>query len=206
MKLYYSPGACSFSPHIVLHEAGIEHELVKVDLKAHQTETGEDFYQINPKGSVPVLELDNGERLTEGPAIVQYIADQVPEKNLAPKAGTMERYRLMEMLNFITSELHKGFGPLFNPQMPNEAKTLARQALHKKFGFVNEVLAKKGPYLFGEAFCVADAYLYTITTWAKSQNVELSEFEALTAFTLEMEQRESVKHAKEMEQGHKMAA
>ena len=122
MKLYYSPGACSLSPHIVLREAGLPFEPVLASTKTHKLQDGTDYYTINPKGYVPLLELDDGQRLSEGPAIVQYIADKVPAKNLAPANGTMERYRLQEWLNFITSELHKGFGVLFNPAMPEEAK------------------------------------------------------------------------------------
>ncbi len=151
MKLYYSPGACSLSPHIVLRESGLAFEPVLANLKTHKLAEGTDYYTINPKGYVPLLELDNGERLSEGPAIVQYIADQVPAKNLAPANGTMARYRLQEWLNFITSELHKGFGPLFNPAMPEEAKTLARVRVTERLKWVDAQLEGR-QYLMGAGF------------------------------------------------------
>jgi glutathione S-transferase len=167
MKLYYSPGACSLSPHIVLREAGLPFDLVKVDTKTKKTEAGEDFSAINPKGYVPVVELDNGERLTEGPAIVQYLADQVPQKKLAPANGTLERARLQEWLNFITSELHKGFSPLFVPSTPEDYKPLVRERLLSRLAYVDESLGKtKKPYLLGDTFSVADAYLFTVANWA----------------------------------------
>jgi glutathione S-transferase len=167
MKLYYSPGACSLSPHIVLREAGLPFDLVKVDTKTKKTEAGEDFSAINPKGYVPVLELDNGERLTEGPAIVQYLADQVPQKKLAPANGTFERARLQEWLNFITSELHKGFGPLFTATTPEDYKPVAKEKVASRLAFVDEALGKaKKPWLLGDTFSVADAYLFTVTNWA----------------------------------------
>ena len=142
MKLYYSPGACSLSPHIVLRESGLPFTPVLASTKTHQLADGTDYYTINPKGYVPLLELDNGERLSEGPVIVQYIADQVPASKLAPAAGTMARYRLMEWLNFITSELHKGFSPLFNPAMPEEAKALARTKLSSRLEWVDSQLGE----------------------------------------------------------------
>jgi glutathione S-transferase len=167
MKLYYSPGACSLSPHIVLREAGLPFDLVKVDTKTKKTEAGEDFSAINPKGYVPVVELDNGERLTEGPAIVQYLADQVPQKKLAPANGTFERARLQEWLNFITSELHKGFGPLFTPTTPEDYKPQLKDKLVTRLAFVDESLGKaKKPWLLGDTFSVADAYLFTVANWA----------------------------------------
>jgi glutathione S-transferase len=174
MKLYWSPGACSLSPHIALRESGIEFKLEKVDLKAKRTENDADYWQINPKGSVPTLVMENGEALTEGPAIVQYIADQVPAANLAPKAGTLERYRLMEMLNYITSELHKGFSPLFNRAMPEEAQKIFREQLEKKFAFINNVLegrAARDEWLLG-GFSVADGYLFTVCRWARAFRFE----------------------------------
>ena len=140
-KLYYSPGACSLSPHIVLREAGLPFDLVLASTKTHKLADGTDYYTINPKGYVPLLELNDGQRLSEGPVIVQYIADQAPASKLAPAAGTMERYRLMEWLNFITSELHKGFSPLFNPAMPEEAKVLARAKLSDRLGWVDTQLS-----------------------------------------------------------------
>jgi glutathione S-transferase len=174
MKLYWSPGACSLSPHIALRESGLEFKLEKVDLKAKRTENDADYWQINPKGSVPTLVMENGEALTEGPAIVQYIADQVPAANLAPKAGTLERYRLMEMLNYITSELHKGFSPLFNRAMPEEAQKIFREQLEKKFAFINNVLegrAARDEWLLG-GFSVADGYLFTVCRWARAFRFE----------------------------------
>jgi glutathione S-transferase len=174
MKLYWSPGACSLSPHIALRESGLEFKLEKVDLKAKRTENGADYWQVNPKGSVPTLVMDGGEALTEGPAIVQYIADQVPAANLAPKAGTLERYRLMEMLNYITSELHKGFSPLFNRAMPEEAQKIFREQLEKKFAFINNVLegrAARDEWLLG-GFSVADGYLFTVCRWARAFRFE----------------------------------
>ena len=171
MKLYYSPGACSLSPHIVLREAGLAFEPVLASTKTHKLQDGTDYYGINPKGYVPLLELDNGERLTEGPAIVQYIADQVPAKKLAPTAGTMARYRLQEWLNFITSELHKSFSPLFNPAMPEEGKALYRTRLGDRFKWVDGQLAGKN-YLMGEDFSVADAYLFVVAGWGKHVGVD----------------------------------
>ena len=158
MKLYYSPGACSLSPHIVLIESGLAFEPVLASTKTHKLQDGTDYYTINPKGYVPLLELDNGERLTEGPAIVQYIADQVPAKNLAPANGTMGRYRVQEWLNFITSELHKGIGGLFNPAMPEEAKALMRTKAGDRLKWVDSQLEGRS-YLMGDSFSVADAYL-----------------------------------------------
>lgn len=199
MKLYYSPGACSLSPHIVLHEAGIEHEVEKVDTKAKKTASGADFWAVNAKGSVPVIELDDGQFLTEGPAIVQYIADQVPGKKLVPAAGTMERYRMQEMLNFITSELHKGYSPLFNPGISDDMKAIVRETLYKKYAYIDGVLAKDGPYLFGKDFSVADAYLFTVSTWAKHTGVDIEKFPAVSKFMATMKARPSVQSAMEME-------
>lgn len=198
MKLYYSNGACSLSPHIVLREAGLPFDLVRASTKTHQLDDGTDFYTINPQGSVPVLELDDGERLTEGPAIVQYIADSVPDKKLAPPCGTWERYRLMEWLNFITSELHKGFSPLFNPKMPEDAKTLARERLMAKFQHVENRLAGRD-YTMGDAFSVADAYLFTVASWGKYVGVDLSGFANLQAFNARMMARPAVRAALEAE-------
>ncbi len=191
MKLYYSNGACSLSPHIVLREAGLPFDLVRASTKTHALDDGTDFYTINPKGSVPLLELDNGERLTEGPAIVQYIADLVPDRHLAPANGTFARSRLQELLNFITSELHKGFSPLFNPKTPDEYKTIARENLMKRFAFVETQLAGKS-YTMGENFCVADAYLFTVTNWAKLVGVDVTGFANLQAFMARMAARPAV--------------
>ncbi len=191
MKLYYSPGACSMSPHIVLLEAGLPFKAVLASTKTHQLEDGTDYYTINPKGYVPLLELDTGERLTEGPAIVQYIADQVPDKKLVPAAGTMARYRAIEWLNFISTELHKSFSPLFNPAMPEEGKAVYRQRLLGRFKYVDDQLADK-PYLMGEDFSVPDAYLFTVTNWAGRVGVDVSGFANLQAFMARMRARPAV--------------
>ena len=194
MKLYYSPGACSLSPHIVLHESGLAFEPVLASTKTHQLADGTDYYTINPKGYVPLLELDNGERLSEGPAIVQYIADQVPEKHLAPANGTMARYRLQEWLNFITSELHKGFSIPFNPAMPEDAKALARARLTMRMKWIDEQLEGR-QYLMGDAFSVADAYLYTVASWGRHVGVDISGFKNLVAFQARMSARPAVQAA-----------
>lgn len=194
MKLYYSPGACSLSPHIVLREAGLAFEPVLASTKTHKLQDGTDYYGINPKGYVPLLELDNGERLTEGPAIVQYIADQAPAKKLAPAAGTMARYRLQEWLNFITSELHKSFSPLFNPAMPEEGKALYRTRLGDRFKWVDGQLAGKN-YLMGEDFSVADAYLFVVAGWSKHVGVDISGLANLGAFMARVGARPAVQEA-----------
>lgn len=198
MKLYYSPGACSLSPHIVLREAGLPFQLVLASTKTHQLADGTDYYTINPKGYVPLLELDDGQRLTEGPAIVQYIADQVPAKHLAPAAGTMARYRLIEWLNFITTELHKTYSPLFNPAMPEEAKALFKEKLRGRYAYIDQQLEGKD-YLTGEQFSVADAYLFTVTNWAKPIGLDLSAFERVLAFQKRVAARPAVQAALEAE-------
>ena len=194
MKLYYSPGACSLSPHIVLREAGLAFEPVLASTKTHKLQDGTDYYGINPKGYVPLLELANGERLTEGPVIVQYIADQAPAKKLAPAAGTMARYRLQEWLNFITSELHKSFSPLFNPAMPEEGKALYRTRLGERFKWVDGQLAGKN-YLMGEDFSVADAYLFVVAGWGKHVGVDISSLANLGAFMARVAARPAVQEA-----------
>ena len=191
MKLYYSNGACSMAPHIVLRESGLPFDLVRASTKTHQLDDGTDYYTINDKGSVPVLELDNGERLTEGPAIVQYIADQVPAANLAPANGTMARYRMQEWLNFITSELHKSYAPLFRPTTPEEYKVITKEGLTKKYALVDKWLTGKN-YTMGEAFSVADPYLFTVTSWAKHVGLDLSQFKNVGAFMARMAARPSV--------------
>jgi glutathione S-transferase len=165
MKLYYSPGACSLSPHIALREAGLEFELAKKDLHSQTLADGSDFRAINPKGYVPALALDNGEILTEGPAILQYIADRAPDKKLAPPAGSMERVRLQEWLNYITSELHKSFSPLFNKKASEDWKAAARALLDRRIELVAKALEGRS-YLMGETFSVADCYLFTVLNWA----------------------------------------
>lgn len=180
-KLYYSPGACSLSPHIVLREAGLPFDLVLASTKTHKLADGTDYYGINPKGYVPLLELADGQRLSEGPVIVQYIADQVPASQLAPAAGTMARYRVMEWLNFITSELHKGFSPLFNPSTPEDYKPMVRTRLGERLAWVNGELQGK-QYLMGDTFTVADAYLFTVAGWGKFVGVDISGLANLTAY------------------------
>lgn len=179
MKLYYSPGACSLSPHIALAEAGLAYTLEKVDLTTKKTETGADFFAINPAGYVPALVLDNGEILTEGPAIVQYIADQVPAKKLAPAAGSFERVRLQEALNFVSTELHKSFSPLFNPAAPEEWKTVVRGLIGRRLDVIEEKLAGRD-YLTGE-FAVVDGYLFTVLGWGRMVGIDVGEGRPLVA-------------------------
>jgi glutathione S-transferase len=194
MKLYYSPNACSLSPHIVLREAGLPFDLVKASTKTHQLDDGTDYYTINPKGYVPLLELDDGQRLSEGPVIVQYLADQAPAKKLAPAAGTMERYRLQEWLNFITSELHKGFSPLFNPEMPEAGKQIHKTRIEGRFKWVDEQLKGK-TYLLGDAFSVADAYLFTVTRWSGFVGANIAGLQNLAAFMERVGARPAVQAA-----------
>jgi len=182
MKLYYSPGACSLSPHIVLHESGLKFDAVKAPTKTHKLDDGTDYYTINPLGYVPLLELDDGTRLTEGPAIVQYIADQVPDKKLAPPYGTMARYRLMSWLTFIGTELHKGvFSPLFNPATPDAYKTMMRERMAGRLAWVNGQFEGR-TWLTGDDFSVADAYLFVVTNWAKPLGIDLAPYPNLVAW------------------------
>ena len=194
MKLYYSPGACSLSPHIALREAGLPFTAVMASTKTKKLADGTDYLAINPKGQVPLLELDDGQRLSEGPAIVQYIADRVPERQLAPAWGTMERYRLIEWLNFITTELHKGFSPLFNPAMPEEGKALARTRLGERLAWVDEQLEGRD-YLMGAQFTVADAYLFTVAGWGKYVGVDIAPLKNLTAYVARVAARPAVQEA-----------
>jgi len=194
MKLYYSTGACSLSPHIVLHESGLPFEAVLASTKTHKLADGTDYYTINPKGYVPLLELDNGERLTEGPAIVQWIADQVPQKKLAPPAGTMPRYRVMEWLNFVSTELHKQYSPLFNPAVPDEMKALQREKLLGRYAWLDAQLAGKS-YLTGDDFTLPDAYLYVVTRWAVPLKLDLSARGNVAAFMQRMAARPAVQKA-----------
>jgi glutathione S-transferase len=193
-KLYYSPGACSLSPHIVLRESGLPFSLVLASTKTKKLADGTDYNTINSKGYVPLLELDDGQRLSEGPAIVQYIADQAPASGLAPAAGTMARYRLMEWLNFITSELHKGFSPLFTPGMPDEAKAMAQKKLGERLAWVDGQLAGKA-YLMGDTFTVADAYLFTVAGWGKYVGVDISGLQNLSAYMGRVAARPAVQEA-----------
>jgi glutathione S-transferase len=194
MKLYYSPGACSLSPHIVLRESGLPFTPVLASTKTHKLQDGTDYYTINPKGYVPLLELDNGERLSEGPAIVQYVADQVPARQLAPANGTMARYRLQEWLNFISTELHKSYSPLFNPAQPEEAKALFRARLRQRYEWIDTQLEGRD-HLMGSQFTGADAYLYTVTRWAGFVGVDLAGLKNLAAFMARVEARPAVQEA-----------
>ena len=194
MKLYYSPGACSLSPHIALLEAGLPYDLVKVDLRAKKLENGDDFLQINPKGQVPALSLDSGELVTEGPVIVQMIADKAPAKNLAPARDSAERYKLLEWLNFITGELHKNFSPLFNPAIPDEVKNFFRDRIMGKFRYIDTQLAGRD-YLMGKQFTVADGYLYTMLRWADGHKFDLSALKNLMAFKARVDARPKVQEA-----------
>lgn len=195
MKLYIAPGTCSLSPHIALREAGIAVELVRVDIKKHVlVADGSDFALINPKGYVPVLELDNGVRLSEGPAIVQYIADLKPESGLAPKNGTLERYQLQEWLGFINSEIHKGFSPLFNPATPAEYKAIVLKNLAKRLDYVAAHLATND-FLMGKQFTVADGYLFTVLGWGQWVGIDIKEYPALAAFHARVAARPAVQAA-----------
>jgi glutathione S-transferase len=194
MKLYYAAGACSLSPHIVALEAGIPVELEKVDTKAKRTANGEDYWQINPKGYVPALKLDTGELLTEGPAIVQYLADMKPESALAPANGTAARYRLQEVLGYINSEVHKTYSPLFKPDTPDAVREERTAYLHKRYAFLDQHLAKH-EWLVGDHFTAADAYLFTVTNWAQHVNFDLSDFPAIQAFQQRVSARPSVQAA-----------
>lgn len=191
MKLYYSPGACSLSPHIALHESGLAFEAVAAPTKTHQLADGTDYYTINPLGYVPLLELDNGQRLREGPAIVQYIADQVPDKHLAPANGTFERYQLQEWLTFIGTEIHKTFSPLFVPTTPAETKAASLSKLQDRLKWVDGELAGK-QYLMGDTFSVADGYLFTVTNWAQYVGLDLSGFANLLALRARVGARPAV--------------
>jgi glutathione S-transferase len=193
MKLYYAPGTCSLSPHIVAREAGLPLTLVRVDNKNKTTETGEDYRAINPKGYVPLLELDNGVRLSEGPAIVQYLADLAPASKLAPANGTLERYQLQEWLNFITSEVHKQFSPLFDATMPEEAKEKFRNRLATRFDWIAGQL-KGRDYLTG-SFTVADAYLFVVLGWTKFTGPDLARWPVLQEYVARVAARPRVQEA-----------
>ncbi len=198
MKLYYSPSACSLSPHIVLHESGLAFSIEKVNLRSKKTASGADFSSINPKGYVPALALENGEVLTEGPAIVQYVADLVPEKKLAPPCGTLERARVQEWLTFIGTELHKNFSPLFNPAASAEVKSGAQEVLARRLPIAAQALSAH-PYLTGESFSVADAYLFAVLRWTKFVAVDISPWPSLDAFMERMNARPAVQAALEAE-------
>jgi len=191
LKLYYSPGACSLASHIALNEAGLAYEAVKVDLGSKQTADGADYPAINEKGSVPALALDDGGLLTESAVILQFVADQNPGAFLAPPHGTFARYRLAEWLNYIATEIHKSFGPLWHADNPEEVKEAARKSLFHKFDYVNKRLASK-PYLMGETYTVADAYLFTIVNWTKFLKIDLAPWPALQQFMVRIAARPAV--------------
>ena len=193
-KLYYSPGACSLSPHIALREAGLPFDLELASTKTKKLADGSDFNAVNSKSYVPVLELADGQRLTEGPAIVQYIADQAPASHLAPANGTMARYRLMEWLNFITSELHKGFSPLFNPATPEDYKAMARTKVTDRLKWVDEQLEGK-TFLMGDTFTVADGYLFTVAGWGKYVGLDIAPMKNLSAYVGRVAARPAVQAA-----------
>jgi glutathione S-transferase len=198
LKLYFSPGACSLSPHIVLREAGLPFELEQVNLQAKKLKSGGDFLEINPKGQVPVLKLDSGDILTEGPAIVQYVADQKPESGLAPKAGTIPRYHVQEWLNFITSELHKSFTPLFKPNTPEEYAKISKENLANRFSFLDKELGKR-QYLMGDKFTVPDAYAFTVVGWSKYKDIDLSRWPNLKGYMDRVAARPKVQEAMKAE-------
>jgi glutathione S-transferase len=194
MKLYYSPGACSLSPHIALKEAGLAFEAIAAPTKTKKLPDGSDYYNINPLGYVPLLELDNGVRLREGPAIVQYIADQVPDKKLAPASGTFERYKLQEWLTFIGTELHKSFGPLFAPGTPEEFKKATKDRLLSRLQWVDGELKGRN-YLMGDQFTVADGYLFTVAGWSKYVGLDISALANLGAYMARVAARPAVQAA-----------
>jgi glutathione S-transferase len=194
MKLYYSPGACSLSPHIALLEAGLPYDLVKVDLKAKKLENGDDYLKVNPKGQVPALGLDSGELVTEGPVIVQMIADKATGKNLAPARDSAERYRLQEWLNFITTEVHKNFGPLFSPVLADDAKAFFKDRVMGKFKYIDSQLPGRD-YLMGKQFTVADGYLFTMLAWADRMKFDLSAMPNLLAYKARVGARPKVQEA-----------
>ena len=191
MKFYYTPGACSLASHIVLREAGYGFGLVRVDLATRKTEHGDDFLDINPKGYVPALQFLDGKVLTENQVILQYLADHKPQAGLAPEPGTMERYRLMEWLAYIATELHKGFGPLWNPNAPTETRQAALDQLSKRFDFVEKEIGNQH-YLTGEHFTIADAYLFTVLSWCAYHQIELSPWPRLAAFQKRVAERPAV--------------
>ena len=190
MKLYYTPGACSQAPHIAIHELGLQCEAVKVDLARHTLPDGSDFRAVNPRGYVPLLELDDGTRLSEASVILQYLADLRPG-TLAPAFGTAERWKLMEWLAFVSTEVHKGFGPLWSPQTPAEVRERTVQALGNRFGFIAATLAKQ-PFLTGAGFTIADAYLFVVLNWTRLHRVDLSPWPALVDFQQRVAARPAV--------------
>lgn len=198
IKLYYSPGACSLAPHILLRETGLAFALERVDTATHRTEGGADFFALNPKGQVPLIEDADRQRLSEGPVIAQYIAERAGRADLLPDAGTMARYRVMEWQNYITSELHKTFTPLFNPAIGADAKAEFRAALAKKFAWVSSQLQGRA-YLTGKDFTVADAYLFTVARWSQFVALDLTDLEPLQAYLARIAERPAVREAMQSE-------
>jgi glutathione S-transferase len=198
MKLYYSPGACSQAVHIVLHEAGFSHDSISVDLRAKKLEDGSDYLRINPKGAVPALELENGEVLTENAVILQYLGDRSGSSDLFPPLGDFRRYRVLEWLNYVATELHKGFGPLWNPSAASEWKQATRDQLGKKFDYVEQQLGGQ-PFLTGDCFTLADAYLFVILGWTAMHDINLGRWRGLVAFYERAAQRPSVRQVLKFE-------
>jgi glutathione S-transferase len=198
IKLYFAPGACSLSPHIIAREAQVDVKLDRVDFASKKTASGKDYLTVNPKGYVPALELDDGQVLTENPAIAMYLADRNPAAKLAPASGSLERYKTLEMLSFINSEIHKAYSPLFNPKIAPEQRQERIDYLNKRYPIVDKLLVAH-PYLFGDNFSVADAYLFVVTRWAGKLKVDLSNFKGLTAFQQRVSERPAVKAAIEAE-------
>ena len=205
MKLYFAPEACSLSPHIVLNELGLPFTLVKVDMKSKKTADGRDFLSVNPKGYVPALKLDNGQVLSEGPAIIHYLADLKPEKKLAPANGTFERVRLQEWLNFITSELHKSYSPLFSAEMPDAAKAIFKDKLQQRYAFIAKTLDSQD-YLLGTHFSVAAAYMFVVTRWAQHFDIDVDQWPSLARFMERVGARAAVRLALNAESQAKKAA
>ncbi len=194
MKLYYYPGACSMAPHIVAREAGLPIEIEKVDLRQGKTEHGETYAEVSPNGYVPALRLDDGQVLTEAANLVQYLADQAPETELAPAFGTVERYRLMQWLTFTSSEIHKGFSPLFKPNTPEAMKPIVKENLQRRFAYLDQMLAGRN-YLMGDRFTAADAYLFTVVNWHKFHDIDISTHKNLVAFQERVAARPKVREA-----------
>jgi glutathione S-transferase len=205
MQLYFSPGACSLATHITLRELGLPVDLKRADTKTKKLTDGSDYYAVNSKGAVPALKLDDGQVLTEGVVLMQYLADQKPDSGLLPRAGTFERLRVLEWLNYITSEIHKGFSPLWNPTADPKVKEFAQANLEKKLDWTNAQLAGK-TYLTGDTFTIADAYLYTVINWAYFLNIGLDKWPALKAYHARVAQRPKVQEALEAEGLNKKAA
>jgi glutathione S-transferase len=205
MKLYYASGACSLAPHIVAREAGLKIDLDKLDFATGKTESGETFAEVNPKGYVPALRLDNGEVLTEVATLVQYLADQAPQSGLAPAGGTMERYRLEEWLTFVSTEIHKGFGPLWKPDTPEAMREIVKANLAKRFAYLDQRLASR-PFLTGERFTAADAYLFTVVNWTNFHNIDLKPYPNLAGFMQRVAARPAVQQALQTEGLLKKAA